>query len=1103
MGKSAKNEIDALIDEARTRITHDEAQIAVLLLNRIQRREGGELSDWHHFRVFTNLGAANLMLGKNKDAARYFLAAKQFRPDDELAVANEVLAFRLLLQDEEAREKLAGAVDRFPNSTRLRALWVQSAPPERTYEQMFDATPAHMHTDAEVASALSRSAIATGLIDRGIQHAQDAVADKPEWSQAHLLLAQAHFARVAMAERTIRPLKSLEREASLASSLAAADDAISVSEAEGASYVKAHALALKCEIALIQDRKDDAARFARESFGAAPMEIHGRLAMAEASFSMGNVDEGIRILEETYAQADLAPHVSFMLGQALMVRDTEHDAIRAFEVFSNAKLKNLTRDLIDPIVIGAIRALVRAERWQAIPDYVARPEVAASPVLATTINAYAALNQSLNAQASQRLDEALALRKPTDSQPATDFLARTLLGSGRLTDALPLFQELFNVQTPNFDVGLLLNCASRLKQDEVILDTCQTLYDRGVKQWHFQEFELQYLEEYDPPKAISRLQEFIAANPHHRIANLRLAIVGMRYGQNDLAHISEDMLPSPEELPMRYAVAAIQLLQWQGQGKLAVDYAYRLLRAHTSELEAYKAYLASLIPGSRPNDIPATMDIVGVGSAVQYSEGSNSPSGWFVLEDTDKPNIEFEELPTSARIAKELLGKKVGDSFVLAKSSIEDRIGKITQILSKYTRRFQAIGDQMQLKFGDQSVIQMVRVPPPERLTAADLQPMLDVVKAKSEAMSKLRDTYRTNPMTLHIYGDHLGHSAYEGLLDLAFSENDFVRCAQPQLESLTSTMARLSTKSTVVLELTAIGTLRLLGITRQVMTSGAFRFAISPATFTELQRLRTQSRFSAAHAKLHYEDGQHYFTEITDEQSEKQRAANEEWIHCVEKNVTVIPVPEVAALTPERRENLEMLFGRYGLESALMSLAPGHILWTDDLGLAEVANSEFGVERVWAQAMIEYLANLGLLDRTLADEAYAKLIGFDYRSTHFTGAVMIAALRISNGSVDRFPMRQMSSVFETLVVANRNISLRLLAEFILRLFVEPMLPETKCLATKAFLNTFPTDATTKAQLSSFRLQCARLMTLNPLAQADFIKCFDQWDREKLLLKFL
>ncbi len=66
--RSATGEIDALIDEARTRITPREAQIAVHLLDRLQRTRGGELSDWHRFRIFTNLGAASLILGESETA---------------------------------------------------------------------------------------------------------------------------------------------------------------------------------------------------------------------------------------------------------------------------------------------------------------------------------------------------------------------------------------------------------------------------------------------------------------------------------------------------------------------------------------------------------------------------------------------------------------------------------------------------------------------------------------------------------------------------------------------------------------------------------------------------------------------------------------------------------------------------------------------------------------------------------------------------------------------------------------------------------------------------------------------------------------------------
>jgi hypothetical protein len=61
------------------------------------------------------------------------------------------------------------------------------------------------------------------------------------------------------------------------------------------------------------------------------------------------------------------------------------------------------------------------------------------------------------------------------------------------------------------------------------------------------------------------------------------------------------------------------------------------------------------------------------------------------------------------------------------------------------------------------------------------------------------------------------------------------------------------------------------------------------------------------------------------------------------------------------------------------------------------------------------------------------------------------------------------SLVFKPLAVdpANRNTALLMFGEFVLTLSLEPLLPETKCIATKALLDAFPTDAATKAQLGN------------------------------------
>jgi hypothetical protein len=303
--------------------------------------------------------------------------------------------------------------------------------------------------------------------------------------------------------------------------------------------------------------------------------------------------------------------------------------------------------------------------------------------------------------------------------------------------------------------------------------------------------------------------------------------------------------------------------------------------------------------------------------------------------------------------------------------------------------------------------------------------------------------------------------------------------------------------------DLIALATLRLLGITRQILTSGSFRFVISPAAYTELQQLRAKARFSTAHGTLNYEDGQHYMTETTADQAEKEKAVFEEWMQCIEANTTVVPVPEVAALTPERREVLENVFGRDGLEAVLLALAPGHILWTDDGIFAEAAKTELGVERVWTQAVIEHIANLGLIDRAASNEAYAKLVGFNFQSTHFAGQTMLAAVRISNGSVERFPARQMIRVFGEIFPADKNSAFRLLAEFVLRLFNEPFLPKTRCVVLNAYLDTFPNDPPTRTLLASFKRQCAQLFVFNIVAAADFNKCFDEWTRNRLKINLL
>jgi hypothetical protein len=116
-----------------------------------------------------------------------------------------------------------------------------------------------------------------------------------------------------------------------------------------------------------------------------------------------------------------------------------------------------------------------------------------------------------------------------------------------------------------------------------------------------------------------------------------------------------------------------------------------------------------------------------------------------VLEDTDKPNGDFEEIPLSSEIAIRLTGKEVGDTFVLAKGQIQDRSATILQIMPKYVRRFQDSMGEMQVRFGAASSVESVRIEEP---VGADQGKGVDVLLASAErravAAAGTREQYTT-----------------------------------------------------------------------------------------------------------------------------------------------------------------------------------------------------------------------------------------------------------------------------------------------------------------------------------------------------------------------
>jgi hypothetical protein len=108
-----------------------------------------------------------------------------------------------------------------------------------------------------------------------------------------------------------------------------------------------------------------------------------------------------------------------------------------------------------------------------------------------------------------------------------------------------------------------------------------------------------------------------------------------------------------------------------------------------------------------------------------------------------------------------------------------------------------------------------------------------------------------------------------------------------------------------------------------------------------------------------------------------------------------------LAAVSPERREEMIRLFGQPTTESIAEAAATGAVLWTDDIAVAEVARERAGVERrVWTQLVFRSTAATDLFaDLTLF------LLEWRYFFTRIEPEVVVPAGNRAGWDPDQLPL--------------------------------------------------------------------------------------------------
>jgi tetratricopeptide (TPR) repeat protein len=372
---------------------------------------------------------------------------------------------------------------------------------------------------------------------------------------------------------------------------------------------------------LLGDQKNFALDI-EEAYRIAPSEPAVAAMMGELYRSKGDADRAVETLRQT-VQVTQRVDVRYQLAAALHRRGKLGDFREAADLLTGiGKDKDLPRDLRVSVAGLALECFVRDERIEEAnaflegfpPDYF-------TPLSKHTFRAQLKFRQGDLENASLEAEAALSLVAEITEAADLEYLARLLNELGRHKEALPLWQRLVRPGQLGPDPKRLLDTAMRLQRHDVVIETCESFRKEAVDNPELLQYEIAVLEQYDVNAAIRLLNDRLTRNPDDDVARLRLSLIGLNLGKNELVCADPARMPDVQQVTAAGGAAAVQVLKLGGNPDAALQYAYELLRLHFSEPAAHRAYQFVLLPfGPQPKI--AEIDIAGANAAVSYTEDS-------------------------------------------------------------------------------------------------------------------------------------------------------------------------------------------------------------------------------------------------------------------------------------------------------------------------------------------------------------------------------------------------------------------------------------------------------------------------------------------------
>ena len=694
-----EKEHQLVINKAKDLLKKYKPKTSLDLLEDLRQRKWINASDNLKFNILTNMAAAYFEFNNEQEAARLLIEASQYHSEDEKALSNRALAHLLLREMENAADYAEQTLKMNPKNTDAYVILVGISTEEETLEEVIAKIPVDLHDNPQIAYAISDIAKQRRNFEEAKKWGEIMVAhnqgDVPDIKAAFATILINHVLEDSLAvgarQLTDPQKQQLRRAIEL---LTEAWDSISKTELK---EYRANWIINRGTAHFHLGETEEATADLDTALGIEKSNailIKNRTLLA---FDCGEKENAIEFLEKIQYSPEV-PEAPIILANILFACKRYDEAITTLTDFIKT---DPSPELQNDANCFLVRNYIAAERFDEA-ERILTPMLELSPT-----NVLNLTNAALISSKTGKRDEAIlqfkeAYKYAQDSENFLEIaeLADQLYIHDQFKEAATLYEKLADTSQNSQLTQWLVQSYYNSGEIGKALEICQKLREKYGPLENISRLEFVIYEEIgDLKNAIEVAIEYEKAYPTKMNMQIDLAYVYYRLNKLDAFKRLLEKSYDLKQLSMQYCFNLANLYRIGSKPEIALDIMYETRRTHYKNADAHLKYIGLFNQNRNQMTNMSKPDHVELDTAVEIDTSSQSIC--YVIVNRDDVDITRGERDINDTFTKHLLGKKVGDEVNLGKTPIGQRVGKITDIKSKYIHACQETFQNFSILFPD------------------------------------------------------------------------------------------------------------------------------------------------------------------------------------------------------------------------------------------------------------------------------------------------------------------------------------------------------------------------------------------------------------------